>query len=575
MISLDKPTQKFISVSKDIKYLIRNRIYLVLLLNFIVCIITISFSMYSVISETKEKIIIDCDGLSDYLMGQVLVDNNEAVYKKISAFNSIHPYSVAWYKDNVPDWHIKLYFNSFKMYYPIQSKINSLRQRNFGYFIVEGRFSWSKIFDNLIIKVLILNIMFSLFIYLLLLPLAHSIPKKLIVEPLERILSLVEQNNSTQNVSVISEKYQEFQLIHQRIVNLVNQVNRDSSELATSNLIKRVIHDVKSPLSILNISISKITINKEINKNVINSIENSINLINHTFTSLINIENKSYSSSSTLTYILVKYLLDDLYFSKLIEWRNSRNFIYENRLTKNDSWILSIPYDFMNKISNLLNNAYEATKENALIKLKLFDNNEYIKIQIIDNGHGMNNQQLIDACSGISSKKNGQGVGLSSSIKYFKQVGGKLNINSCSNKGTTVHIEIPKAFPPCWFSENIKLKNTIIIIDDDTSVHQKLQEFLYNKELIIYHFTSIKEFEIWGLNNNALLANSTFLVDNHIGTNTFGKDLINKYRIHDNSYLMTNNYIDCALQKEVAENQITMIPKHLIYDKTIIFMNNY
>lgn len=95
-------------------------------------------------------------------------------------------------------------------------------------------------------------------------------------------------------------------------------------------------------------------------------------------------------------------------------------------------------------ISNIINNAYEATNQ-GFITLTIEDQGNQIFVEIRDSGKGMAPKTLEQVgTKGFSyDKKNGNGLGLSNAIRTIKSWRGELSVFSQLGIGTTVKIALP------------------------------------------------------------------------------------------------------------------------------------
>ena len=95
---------------------------------------------------------------------------------------------------------------------------------------------------------------------------------------------------------------------------------------------------------------------------------------------------------------------------------------------------------------NLLVNAAQAIDEKGVIYIKSYIQDEYVCVDIKDNGHGIeesNMNKIFDAF--FTTKPIGQGTGLGLSISYeiIKKHGGEIKVNSKVGEGTTFTIMLP------------------------------------------------------------------------------------------------------------------------------------
>ncbi len=94
---------------------------------------------------------------------------------------------------------------------------------------------------------------------------------------------------------------------------------------------------------------------------------------------------------------------------------------------------------------NIIKNAIEAIKSKGEIRILAYkDINNFVCIEIKDNGVGMSKEQLKKLGSPYySTKEKGTGLGLTVCHQIVKQMGGKITIHSELKKGTTFTIKLP------------------------------------------------------------------------------------------------------------------------------------
>ena len=116
--------------------------------------------------------------------------------------------------------------------------------------------------------------------------------------------------------------------------------------------------------------------------------------------------------------------------------------------------ILSDPYALQHILINLLINAAQAAdKEDAWIKLSVFkglDRTDPIIIEVSDNGCGMDEKtrhHLFDPFFTTKSVGEGTGLGLYVSYNLIKELGGRIEVESQSGKGSTFKVILQEKRP--------------------------------------------------------------------------------------------------------------------------------
>ena len=576
---------KISTLESVIKQEIRKRIYIALALILLIPLISLIYAYYSAITMVKSEIDSEIAQLSDTVMGQYLVDNVEAINLNIVSFNKSHKaYQVMWLrlpqnKFDAPTFHWGVI--NFIAKYPIRSDIGG-QNMSAGQLVITGKLSlliFQKLLSIIILCVIIC--IFTLVLYLLLIPLANDIPSRLIMEPIQVLIKLMHKDGGATNGEAIgSSHYEEFRQIEHQIRQLILTVKQQENDLAFIAVSRKVIHNIKSPLR------TALSCNQRLYKNsgltnslvrkINRSLQNMRNQLSHLHSDIRKQERADKENSQLLSSVLFKSYIQEIITDKMIEHNQRVDILIDANELNDESWCYVAPYTFTTHISNLLNNAYEAVAHklhSATIKVKLSENkaNSQLVCEIWDNGCGMCDELLGKAIAGYTTKSSGSGIGLSSAKIYFMGLGGDITINSDVNIGTLVRVEMLKSDAPTWFIKDIIFSDYVVILDDDQEVHALLQTMFRGVSEVRY-FTKVEQFKQWYSNNSDNIKDVTYFIDNHIEyRDKLGVDLIENYKINSQAYLMTDDYDDGELQQKAINLNIKMIPKQLL--KTI-FKNN-
>ena len=90
---------------------------------------------------------------------------------------------------------------------------------------------------------------------------------------------------------------------------------------------------------------------------------------------------------------------------------------------------------------NLVQNSLKFTDENGYVKVLVNQDNDYTRISVIDNGEGIEEQNLekvLDKFFQENYNKSGSGLGLAISNEIVKLHGGEMNIKSKKGEGTCI-----------------------------------------------------------------------------------------------------------------------------------------
>ncbi len=218
---------------------------------------------------------------------------------------------------------------------------------------------------------------------------------------------------------------------------LDDQIKLERSELL-NEISKKVAHDIRSPLSTLNLLSGSIENSevRELQKAVTKQIDRIAN-------DLLNFskghEREDASSLQSLRQLFLQ-------IKKEYEIKSSnRNcqIIFDDQLSSDVSLPeLTVLYQ---NINNFINNSIEARARNINIVLK---KDEYLQIIVSDDGDGMDEQTLNKAGQVQHTTKqgdilSGNGIALLNAQKMTQEQGWKMKIQSSLGAGTTITILIP------------------------------------------------------------------------------------------------------------------------------------
>lgn len=170
----------------------------------------------------------------------------------------------------------------------------------------------------------------------------------------------------------------------------------------------------------------------------ISEIVNATQKINSTYTFAFSADYDLRQQIQTVDlYSFIKEYIENALFSKTGEFVKIQiNYTDEMCLVKIN------PLEFSMVIENLIYNSYKATAKNLIINIT--QDNEYITIEFIDDGVGLNNK--IENPSDIFglgySTTGGTGIGLSHAKKIITQLGGTIEIDETYKKGFSIIVRL-------------------------------------------------------------------------------------------------------------------------------------
>ncbi|MBC7740991.1 MAG: HAMP domain-containing histidine kinase [Bdellovibrionaceae bacterium] len=236
---------------------------------------------------------------------------------------------------------------------------------------------------------------------------------------------------------------------------------KSEGEAELGRLATQIAHDIRSPLSTLNIILS--TLN-EIPDEQMGIMKLATSRINDIASELLLMNRKAIKSSNDLSKLngaipstsvidrektSVLLVLENIISEKQVQLKNSVSIKLEKELcTAEEAYAYCNSLELGRLISNIINNSVEAiSNNNGLITISIKSYSKKVLISIRDNGVGVPSD-FMDRIGqrGFSYKKNslivGNGLGLHHAREKINSWGGKLEISSSEGIGTMVELTL-------------------------------------------------------------------------------------------------------------------------------------
>lgn len=254
--------------------------------------------------------------------------------------------------------------------------------------------------------------------------------------------------------------------------------------------IKHLAHDLNNIFTRILASIELLKLKKqddETNSNLLNNIEAGTYLASE-------IINSSIGKSSTQTRrINLNNIIKDIVNS--FQGSASGKIKFTLILQPKMKLVNAKYVDLYRIIMNLITNSVESIKEegNVIVTTKLLNNDEFIQIEIADNGNGIN-ESLYDLIftDGYSTKsaKDHSGHGLSIVKNLVELYNGTIAVNSSKQNGTQFILRFPVL-------SDLKGKDgsqkTILIAEDENTLRYLLTELLLSQNFKVLETSNGKE----------------------------------------------------------------------------------
>jgi len=291
----------------------------------------------------------------------------------------------------------------------------------------------------------------------------------LIREVYKYTLNLDRENNSAKPLRIVFNNEEFFyniekeeiktysELSHQEafigyLILLKNITQFQARDTAKTNLLATVSHELKTPLSSINLSLKLLddkrvgSLNEE-QKEVINSLRQQSNRLSRVINELLD-----YSQIETGN-IKLRFSpanpedVIDLGVTALMLQISEKNINLETEIADNLPSINADVEKTVFVLVNLLSNAIRFSKENDMIKIKVSRQKNEIYFSVADNGPGIPKNQkekLFERFTNIGDKsKRGWGLGLAIAKEFVQAQNGKIWVESEVGKGSNFIFSLP------------------------------------------------------------------------------------------------------------------------------------
>lgn len=280
-----------------------------------------------------------------------------------------------------------------------------------------------------------------------------------IIMPLNKVQDMLKKNSTL----IVP---QEFDIIAFKINELREQIAKSEFEKVYFDLARRVVHDIRNPLMFLKLSTLQQSFDRGLFAKKIEEIEYQVS----------NLLTSSNSENATLLnlekfFLRVESELSALFSIKLAIHNEIKCPIH---LPLNE-------FDLNNIFSNLVRNSKDA-KASAVTILAI-ENNGFLVFKVQDDGQGIAGDSRSRVFEkNFTSKKDGNGIGLSSLKESILKVNGDISL-------------LDSAIGAC-FEINLPFKSIMqfIYIDDDKYLRMAWQKRALEKKIILHTFDSVNKF---------------------------------------------------------------------------------
>ncbi len=350
---------------------------------------------------------------------------------------------------------------------------------------------------------------------------------------------------------------------------------------ALAELASQVSHDIRSPLSALNMVLGSLDGIAEEKRLII---RNATQRINDIANNLLQRSKKPQLAENTAVHtvasprvtpepLMLVALLDTIVSEKRLQYRDRMGIDIHADLRSGYGIFVNVAgSELARAISNLVNNSVEAFEESGNIVISVARVDSTATITVADNGKGIPAEVLArlgdrGLSHGKSAMESGTGLGFYHARSVVEAGGGRVAVESRVGNGTTVTFSLPIVPAPSWFVEKLILPagSKLISADDDQTIHQVWRERLTGlpgngvEHIMFSSATALDEFA-----RSPEAANAIFLIDyEFIGQRLTGLDVIDQTGIASRSILVTSRYDERYVRSRAEALGVWILPKAL------------
>lgn len=233
--------------------------------------------------------------------------------------------------------------------------------------------------------------------------------------------------------------------------------------------------------------------------------------------------------------------------------------------------------EFERSVSNLINNAAEASPLGSKVIVTFNDADEFLKICIKDFGKGISadNLKKIGTKGFSSEKENGTGIGVFYAKRFIEDLGGRLNIESSLGEGTKVIIFIPKAKPDPSKAIILMSNQHLLVLEDQKYLRDAIQikfQESKNEKLLYTLFSTPSELECWLAANDVdfKLYSDYFLETDKGEKLETGIEVIRRLGIANRSVLFTSAFDNPTVVEAAGQIGISVLSKDQFFEAEVI-----
>jgi signal transduction histidine kinase len=358
----------------------------------------------------------------------------------------------------------------------------------------------------------------------------------------------------------------------------IGNIERKKRDELRSDLIRRLAHDINSPI----LALSGISMQvRKLDEKLHFRIERITESIRSLFAQTDKVDREILKVDANPSNEMAEYIINRDFelipiVPVLLEIFNQMrsefsleaivDFKIDISSVETDIFVQINVEEFKRHFSNLIKNSIEARAKSICVGLK--HSSSSILIQINDDGNGIPEEVLSKiGTKGFSfGKSDGKGLGLFYALATIKHWQGVIDVSSEISVGTKIGIKLPTQPKPNWYISEIfpLVGKKLVLIDDDLTMVDRWVGHLKLKPGEYLSFNSATKFKDWFNNGGQFEENLQFVFDYHLEKDVTGLDIIEELGIESESILVTSAYLDSNVLVKAEILNVPILPKILV-----------
>ena len=264
---------------------------------------------------------------------------------------------------------------------------------------------------------------------------------------------------------------------------------------------------------------------------------------------------------------------------KQIQFEDQFNILFENLSLQRGLTVKFNSLEFERSVSNLINNAVEASSFGSSVTVKLRTESDFISVEIVDSGKGIPEDIIskVGTKNFTSGKIKGTGIGVFYSRQFAESLGGQLKIDSTVQKGTTVSLRIPKFHIIINHEIQIQKKQHLLFLEDKKMNQMAIQVKLKRAGIdnsCYSIFSTPGELELWiSTNEDDYKLYSDYYLETETGEKLeTGTEVIKRLGLSQKSILFTSAHAESKIIQAASEIGVPVLSKDQFFDAEVRIM---